>query len=127
MPLLLALASALGWAVGTVYLKWARVEVDPIASAVWQIAAGFVVIAICQPFFESAPLVWPLKPVSVLAVAFNGLIGVGLAYFVWFSAMERLPAGPHRSACCWSRWSALHPRPSWSATGRPPPTSSASR
>ena len=82
-----------GWAVGTVYLKWARVEVDPIASAVWQIVAGFVVIAICQPVFEPAPLVWPLKPVSVLAVAFNGLIGVGLAYFVWFSAMERLPAG----------------------------------
>jgi drug/metabolite transporter (DMT)-like permease len=93
LPLMLALASALGWAMGTVYLKWACVDADPAVSAIWQIILGFVVIAICQALFEHAPLTWPLKTASVLAVTFNGLIGVGLAYFVWFSVMERLPAG----------------------------------
>jgi drug/metabolite transporter (DMT)-like permease len=93
LPLLLALATALGWAFGTVYLKWARVETDPIASAVWQITVGCVLLAIGQPFLEQTPLIWPLKTTSVLALAFNGLIGMGLAYFVWFSVMERLPAG----------------------------------
>jgi drug/metabolite transporter (DMT)-like permease len=93
LPLVLALASALGWAMGTIYLKWARVDADPSASAVWQIVLGFVVIVICQVIFEHTPVTWPMKSASVLAVAFNGLVGVGLAYFVWFSVMERLPAG----------------------------------
>ena len=93
LPLVLALATALGWAFGTVYLKWARIDADPIASAVWQITIGCVLLAICQPFFEPAPVLWPLQTATVLAVAFNGLIGMGLAYFVWFSVMERLPAG----------------------------------
>jgi drug/metabolite transporter (DMT)-like permease len=92
LPLVLALATALGWAFGTVYQKWARIDADPIASAAWQIIIGCLLIAIGQPFFEPAPRLWPLKTATVLALIYNAFIGMGLAYYIWFSVMERLPA-----------------------------------
>src|SRR5262249_35004021 len=47
--ILLALGAAIGWAAGTIYLKWARIREDPMAVTFWQLIVGFVVIVICQP------------------------------------------------------------------------------
>src|ERR1043166_2894300 len=43
--LLLALCCALGWAAGTVYMKWARIKGDLLAITFWQIMVGVAVFA----------------------------------------------------------------------------------
>jgi drug/metabolite transporter (DMT)-like permease len=41
--------------------------------------------------FDGLPHISPL-PVNVVAwIAYNGLIGMGLAYFLWFVVVDRLP------------------------------------
>ena len=36
----LAVGTAVSWAAGTVYLKWARIDADPMAVAAWQLVRG---------------------------------------------------------------------------------------
>ncbi len=50
--IMLALAAAMSWAAGTVYLKWAKLDGDPMAITIWQLVFGIVVIAVCVPLFE---------------------------------------------------------------------------
>jgi drug/metabolite transporter (DMT)-like permease len=92
LGLLLALGAALTWAAGTVYLKWAQMRGDGIVITAWQLAVSFVVLAGCVAVFEGTPHLWPLRPATVLALAFHGLIATGLAYFLWFDIVGRLPA-----------------------------------
>lgn len=87
---LLALACAWSWAAGTVYLKWARLRAPVLASAAWQVLTGCLMLVIGMLVFEGLPRLWPL-PGSVIAwIAYNGPIGMGLAYFLWFVAVGRL-------------------------------------
>ena len=41
--------------------------------------------------FEGHPHLWPLRNETILAVLFVGLFGVGLAHFLWWSIVGRLP------------------------------------
>jgi drug/metabolite transporter (DMT)-like permease len=90
--ILIALGAAVTWAAGTVYLKWARIEADPLAVAAWQVLIAFIVISAGLPIFEGALHVaqagWP----SILALIFSGLVGSGIAYLIWFEIVRRLPA-----------------------------------
>jgi drug/metabolite transporter (DMT)-like permease len=90
--LALALGCALAWAAGTVYLKWARIEGNAIAVIAWQLLVSLFVIALCLALFEEAPRLWPLQPSTVLALAYIGVIGTGIAYYLWFAIVDRLPA-----------------------------------
>jgi drug/metabolite transporter (DMT)-like permease len=91
--LLFAFASAWSWAAGTVYLKWARLDAAPLAVAVWQLGIGATCVLAYALAFEPASLqIWPLHPASMLALAYNGLIGLGVAYLLWFEIVMRLPA-----------------------------------
>jgi drug/metabolite transporter (DMT)-like permease len=90
--ILLSLGAAVGWAAGTVYLKWAQIKADPTAVTFWQVVVGFVVIAACQPVFEGPLHLWPIKLTTLGALLFAGLIGSGIAYFLWFEIVRRLPA-----------------------------------
>jgi drug/metabolite transporter (DMT)-like permease len=92
LGLLLALAAALSWAAGTIYLKWARIPADGILITAWQLAVASIVTATGVAVFEGVPRLWPLSLPAVLALAFHGLIGTGIAYFLWFSIVGRLPA-----------------------------------
>jgi len=92
LGLLLALASALSWAAGTIYLKWARIKGDVIAVTAWQLLVSLIVIVACLPVFEGVPHLWPLSPLALACLAYQGLIGTGLAYFMWFDVVGRLPA-----------------------------------
>jgi drug/metabolite transporter (DMT)-like permease len=87
----LAIAAAVSWAAGTVYLKWAKLEGDPMAITIWQLVFGFCVIAMCVPLFEGSLQLnasgWPL-----FALIYSGIIGSGLCYFLWFGVVQRLPA-----------------------------------
>ena len=86
-----SLACALSWAVATVYIKWAKVTVEPLANAAWQLLFGFFFILAGSIAFEGYPHLWPLHTQTWIAVLFVGLIGVGLAHFLWWSIVGRLP------------------------------------
>jgi len=87
----LALGSALSWAFATVYIKWAKVTVPPLANAAWQLVFGFLFIAVGTFAFDGHPRLWPLHVPALLAVLFIGLFGVGLAHFLWWAIVGRLP------------------------------------
>ncbi len=90
--ILLAIGAAVGWAAGTVYLKWAHIEADPVAITFWQVAIGLAVISVCVPVFEGSLHLWPVHTGPLLGLLFAGLIGSGVAYFLWFDIVRRLPA-----------------------------------
>ncbi|HZQ12573.1 MAG TPA: DMT family transporter [Pseudolabrys sp.] len=87
-----SLACALSWAVATVYIKWAKVTVEPLANAAWQLLFGFVFITAGSFLFEGYPHLWPLDATTIETVLFVGIIGVGLAHFLWWSIVWRMPA-----------------------------------
>jgi drug/metabolite transporter (DMT)-like permease len=89
---LFSLGCALSWASATVYIKWADPQVEPLVNAAWQLVFGFLLIATGTFVFEGTPKLWPLHIDSLLAVLFIGIIGVGLAHFLWWSIVGRLPA-----------------------------------
>jgi drug/metabolite transporter (DMT)-like permease len=90
--ILLALGAAMGWAAGTIYLKWAQIREEPMAVTFWQLIVGFVAIAICQPLFEGPLHLWPIRATTLGALVFAGLVGSGIAYFLWFEVVRRLSA-----------------------------------
>lgn len=89
--ILLALGAAASWAVGTVYLKWARLEGDPMAITVWQLVFGVAAVAVCLAIFEGR-LHLDMGAWSLFGLVYSGIIGSGLCYFLWFSIVRRLPA-----------------------------------
>jgi drug/metabolite transporter (DMT)-like permease len=87
-----ALGTAWCWAAGTVYMKWAKVDLDPMTTAAWQIVIAWIGVAIGTAIVGEPWYVWPIQPVTLLAWAWSGAVGVGFAYFMWFIIIERLPA-----------------------------------
>lgn len=53
---------------------------------------GLLFIAAGTLAFEGSPHLWPVNNDVVLAVLFVGLFGVGLAHFLWWSIIGRMPA-----------------------------------
>ena len=88
---LFALGCAWTWAAGTIYLKWAKIRAATLASAAWQLLSGGLMLTAGMLFFEGLPHLWPLPPHVVAWIAYNGLIGMGMAYFLWFVVVDRLP------------------------------------
>ncbi len=88
---LFALGCALSWAVGTIYLKWTKLTVPTLTSAAWQLLLGALMLAAGMLAFDGLPQLWSLPPRILLWLAYTGLIGMGLAYFLWFEVVERLP------------------------------------
>jgi len=90
--LLIAISIAVSWAAGTVYVKWARMTGDPIANAAWQIFVAFVIVVVLLPFAEGSLLLSQAHALAVFATIFAGLVGSGLAYFLWFGIIGRVSA-----------------------------------
>jgi drug/metabolite transporter (DMT)-like permease len=88
--LLLALCCALCWGAGTVYMKWARIKGDLLAITFWQVAVGGLVFAIFYLIFEGLPKFEPLQWRTWGGLLFNGVLGTGIAYFIWFNIIGRL-------------------------------------
>jgi drug/metabolite transporter (DMT)-like permease len=87
-----SLGCALSWAIATVYIKWAKVTIEPLANAAWQLLFGLIFITAGSILVEGYPHLWPIRNDTILAVLFVGLFGVGLAHFLWWSIVGRLPA-----------------------------------
>ena len=88
--LLLALVCALGWGGGTVYMKWARIKGDLLAISFWQIVVGVAVFGTFYLVFNGLPHYEPLQWRTWGGLLFNGVLGTGIAYFVWFNIIGRL-------------------------------------
>jgi drug/metabolite transporter (DMT)-like permease len=86
-----ALGSAFAWTIATVYVKWADLDVDPLTNAAWQLTVGTVLIAGGMLVFDGYPRIWPMHLTSALAILFIGLFGVGLAHFLWWAIVSKLP------------------------------------
>jgi drug/metabolite transporter (DMT)-like permease len=87
-----AISTAVSWAAGTVYLKWAQIEADPMAIASWQVVVGLLVCSAGLLLVEGVPHLWPITPVAFWSLLFAGIVGSGLAYLLWFEIVRRLPA-----------------------------------
>jgi drug/metabolite transporter (DMT)-like permease len=90
--LLLALGIAVSWAIGTIYVKWARITGDPIVNAGYQVAVAFIVVLVCLPSVEGTLQVSQASALAVFSMVFAGLVGSGLAYFLWFGVIRRVSA-----------------------------------
>jgi len=88
---LIALICAWSWAAGTIYLKWAKIRTATLTSAAWQLLFGWLMLAGGMLIFEGVPQLWPLPMHVVAWIGYNGFIGMGLAYFLWFVVADRLP------------------------------------
>jgi hypothetical protein len=75
----LSLGCALSWAFATVYMKWMKTTVEPLANAAWQLLFGFLFIAAGTFMFDGYPRLWPMQTNTLLAVLYIGVFGVGLA------------------------------------------------
>ncbi len=89
---ILSFGAAFSWAFATVYIKWAKVTVEPLANAAWQLLFGFLFIAAGTFIVEGVPHLWPIGHEALLAVLYVGVFGVGLAHFLWWSIVGKLPA-----------------------------------
>jgi drug/metabolite transporter (DMT)-like permease len=88
--LLLAFVCALCWGGGTVYMKWARIKGDLLAITFWQVMVGVGVFAFMYLIFEGLPKFEPLQWRTWGGLLFNGVLGTGIAYFIWFNIIGRL-------------------------------------
>jgi len=92
LGLVLAVGGGFSWAAGTVYLKWARIDADPMGAAAWQLAIGFVVITACLLIFDGGLDLGTADAGVLLAVAFVGVMGNAVAYAMWFDIVPVVPA-----------------------------------
>ncbi len=92
LGLVLAVGGGFSWAAGTVYLKWARINADPMGAAAWQLAIGFVVITACLLIFDGRLDFGTADAKALLALAFVGVMGNAVAYAMWFDILPVVPA-----------------------------------
>jgi drug/metabolite transporter (DMT)-like permease len=90
--IVLAVISGVGWAAGTVYLKWAHIDADPMGVAVWQLVVAFIVTAAFMFAYDGHPRFAAVNAVGWAAVTWSGIVGNGIAYGLWFTIVRRLPA-----------------------------------
>jgi drug/metabolite transporter (DMT)-like permease len=86
----LGIGCALSWGGATVYLKWVKSTVPPLATAAWQLVFGFLFIAAGTFVFEGVPRFTGLSLETWAAILFMGIIGTGFAHFLWWSIAGRL-------------------------------------
>jgi drug/metabolite transporter (DMT)-like permease len=90
--LILAVGSGFSWAAGTVYLKWAQIDADPVGIASWQITIAFFVVTACMLLFDGKLDLDHAHAGALVAVILTGIFGNAVAYALWFDIVERVPA-----------------------------------
>lgn len=85
-----SLAASISWAFATVYLKWRRVTVPPLANAAWQLIFAFCFLLAGTLIFEGVPHLWPISTSAILTLIYIGIVGVGLPHFLWWSIIGRV-------------------------------------
>lgn len=93
LSILLALASGLVWAIGTVISK--RVfeqhpEVTPLQLTAWTMLIGTVVLVILGLVIPERPIHWTTS--YILAIAYSGFLSSSIGWALWSLVVQRLPA-----------------------------------
>jgi drug/metabolite transporter (DMT)-like permease len=92
LGLLFAVGSGFSWAAGTVYLKWAQIDCDPVGLASWQITIAFFIIAACMLVVDRGLQLGAAHADGLFGVVFSGVLGNAVAYAMWFAIVRRVPA-----------------------------------
>jgi drug/metabolite transporter (DMT)-like permease len=92
LGIVLALGVGLSWAAGTVYVKWAQIELNPMGLASWQMTIAFVALTACMFVVDGHLELHGLDAEGAFATVWTGVVGNGIAYALWFPAVKRLPA-----------------------------------
>jgi drug/metabolite transporter (DMT)-like permease len=90
--ILLALGGAIGWAAGTIYMKWSNIDIDPVALSLWQGVIGFLILGACVPIFQDSVHLLNARWDALVGLLLSGLLGSGLAYFLWYRVVQLVPA-----------------------------------
>jgi drug/metabolite transporter (DMT)-like permease len=93
LGLVFALTASVSWALGTVVTKRWPVAAPALTVAAWQLLIGGATAGIGMLVFEGLPIPKMLSPRVLAALTFHILGAQALAYFLWFTVIERLPAG----------------------------------
>jgi len=90
---LLALASGMAWAGGSVVAKRAfrHQAVDLLSLAAWQMVLGALVLAALAAATHQTPIVW--SRYMVLALGYNVVLATALGWGLWLFILRALPAG----------------------------------
>ena len=89
--IIMALAGAFGFAVGTVFSKKYPIHLPPITAAAWQIGIGCLPISIIGLMVESTHLS-NVTPLGWWLLVYSTVVQFCIAYVSWFAALARLPA-----------------------------------
>jgi drug/metabolite transporter (DMT)-like permease len=89
--ILMALAGAIGFALGTVLSKKLPIKLPPITAAAWQIGIGCFPVAIVGLAIETTHLE-EVTGLGWFLVFYATVIQFCVAYLSWFAALARLPA-----------------------------------
>jgi drug/metabolite transporter (DMT)-like permease len=87
----LALGGAVGFALGTNFLKKWPIQLPGATSAAWQIGIGSLPLVVAGVIIER-PELSALNVGGWVALAYMTFVQFCFAYVCWFAALERLPA-----------------------------------
>ena len=90
--ILLSLVAAIGWAIGTIFVKRARQQIEPFTLATWQLIVAVTVMVLLAASFERSFDIATVGWKSWAGAAFSGLFGSAIAYYLWFHIIRLLPA-----------------------------------
>jgi len=91
---LMILAAAVAWAIGTVLLRKWQLPVPQNTLSGWMMLLGWVPIVLLAPWFDSRPLAGELASLRVsgwFAIAYNIFLAGTAANWAWFTLARTLP------------------------------------
>jgi drug/metabolite transporter (DMT)-like permease len=92
-PSLLAVAAGMFWAASIVYVKNLQKQGSLSMSmiTVWQMAIGSALLGMAWALTETTPIKWTTS--FAVALAYNSILGTGVAWMLFYYALRRMPAG----------------------------------
>lgn len=89
--IIMVLAGAFGFALGTVLTKKYPIQLPPLTAAAWQIGIGCLPISIVGLLIETTDL-GKVTPLGWWLLVYSIVVQFCIAYVSWFAALARLPA-----------------------------------
>jgi len=88
----LAVSAGTVWALAAVLSKkWPTPGADPLLFTAWQLAFGFLALALLAMLHPHAPVQWTTE--FILALLFSAILATALGWWLWTYVLARTPAG----------------------------------
>jgi probable blue pigment (indigoidine) exporter len=88
----IVLAAALLFALGTVLSKRWRIDMSPIAATAWQVGLGCIPLLGASAILEH-PRLFEMPWFGWAALTYTAIVSLGICYLTWFAALRRVEAG----------------------------------